>query len=61
MCDLANDSAHEIVEYIYKYSSKLNFSYSSAIANVWFFIILVCVGIVFLISRRRVFYMEDVG
>ena len=59
--DLANDSAHEIVEYIYKYSSKLNFSYSSAIANVWFFIILVCVGIVFLISRRRVFYMEDVG
>ncbi len=59
--DLANDAAHEIVAYIYKFSSKLNFSYSSAIANIWFLIILICVAIIFLISRRRVFYMEDVG
>lgn len=59
--DLANDSGHVIVQYIYEYSSKLNFSYASAISNIWFLIILVCVAVVFLVSRKHVFYMEDMG
>lgn len=59
--DLANDSGHVIVQYIYEYSSTLNFSYASAVSNVWFLVILVCVALVFLASRRRVFYMEDMG
>lgn len=59
--DLANDRSQLIVDYVYRYSTKLNYGYSSAIANIWFVIILVCVGVIFLISRRHVFYMEDVG
>ena len=59
--DLANDRSQLIVDYVYRYSTKLNYGYSSAIANIWFVIILICVGAIFLISRRHVFYMEDVG
>lgn len=59
--DLSNDSGHVIVQYIYRFSSQIDFSYASAIANVWFLIILICVAVVFMVSRKHVFYMENMG
>lgn len=59
--DLSNDSGHIIVQYIYDWSNKMDLSYASTLANIWFVIIMVCVAIVFLFSRKKVFFMEDMG
>lgn len=59
--DLSNDSGHLIVQYIHDWSSKMDLSYASTLANIWFVIIMLCVGIVFLFSRKKVFFMEDIG
>ncbi|MDD4413128.1 MAG: sugar ABC transporter permease [Oscillospiraceae bacterium] len=59
--DLSNDSSHLFVQYIQDLTTAMNWSYASTIANYWFLIIIALIILIFLLLRKRVFYMEDMS
>ena len=52
----SNQYQAKIIEYATEY---MNYSYSSALAAVYFVCVMALIGLVFLFARRRVFYMVD--
>jgi len=57
--DVLSDYGNRYQQKILEYITKINYSYSSALSSVYFVCIFLLVGLVFLIMRRRVFYMAD--
>ena len=53
------DASNPVMKMIFDYAENLEFSYSATLAWIYFLIVFIITGIVFLIINRRVFYMAD--
>ncbi len=56
--DSFTDYGNTLLIYILNLGRKLNFAYSAALGNVYFLLIFVIIGLVFLIIGKRVTYVE---
>ena len=59
--DKSNDFTNSVVQQIGILSEKMDLSYASVVANIWFAITIVLILIVFLVFRKQMFYMEDMN
>jgi ABC-type sugar transport system permease subunit len=56
LSDYSNQYQAKIVQFANQY---MNYSYSSALSTVYFICVITLIGLVFLFTRKRVFYMVD--
>ncbi len=56
--DSFTDYGNTLLIYILNLGRKLNFAYSAALGNVYFLLIFVIIGLVFLIIGKRITYVE---
>ena len=56
--DSFTDYGNTLLIYILNLGRKLNFAYSAALGNVYFLLIFVIIGLVFLVIGKRVTYVE---
>lgn len=56
LIDLFADYSNEVMQYIYTFAKSLNLSFSSALSTIYFLIIIVVVGVVYLTINRHVVY-----
>lgn len=56
--DIFTDYGNELMIYILNLGKRLEFDYSAALANIYFIIIFLIIGIVFLLVSKRVTYIE---
>jgi ABC-type sugar transport system permease subunit len=59
--DNSTDYSNITILYIRETARALKLGYAAAIANIWFAIIMVIVGVVFFLTRNKVYYMDDKG
>ena len=57
--DSFTDYSNSMIQRIYKLTSELNYSYSSTLSWIYFGIIFIITGIVFLIINKKTFYYVD--
>jgi len=53
------DTTNTLMNTIYSYTQDMKFGSAAAMAWVYFAVILVLLGLVFLIMGKRIFYMND--
>lgn len=56
--DIFTDYGNELLIYILNLGKRLEFDYSAALGNIYFIIIFLIIGIVFLLVSKRVTYIE---
>jgi ABC-type sugar transport system permease subunit len=59
--DNSTDYSNITILYIRDTARALKLSYAAAIANIWFAVVMVIVGVVFFLTRNKVYYMDDKG
>lgn len=59
--DTSTDYSNLVIRYIRRLADTQNFEMSATIACIWFFIVMAFVGLVFLLIRKHIYYMDDRG
>lgn len=59
--DMSNDSSISVVNYIRLTVKKAQFSTSSTMSIIWFFVIGILAGLIFFFTRKHIYYMDDKG
>ncbi len=57
--DASTDSSNIMVRLISRYAANIQLSQSAMASTVWFGVIMVFAGIIFLFSRKSVHYIEE--